>query len=60
MNLRSKNMKRQDHHRKPKKTTKKSKSVAKHQKYKAVEESMLRVMKAKDAKFGTPILRKGS
>ncbi|PQQ04315.1 protein DYAD [Prunus yedoensis var. nudiflora] len=99
MNLRSRKRKRQDHHRKPKQTTKKSKSITKRQKqnqvvavpdrsnkklvkhtvarwsagrsrvllicvhaliwvkYKAAEENMLRVMKAKGAKFGSPILR---
>ncbi|XP_008234124.1 PREDICTED: protein DYAD-like [Prunus mume] len=84
MNLRSKTRKRQDHHTRPKKTTKKSKSITTSQKqnqvvavpdrsnkklvkhtvarwsagrYKAAEENMLRVMKAKGAKFGSPILR---
>ncbi|KAI5346833.1 hypothetical protein L3X38_014712 [Prunus dulcis] len=84
MNLRSRKRKSQDHHRKPKKTTNKSKSITKRQKqnqvvavpdrsnkklvkqtvarwsagrYKAAEENMLRVMKAKGAKFGSPILR---
>ncbi|BBG97342.1 hypothetical protein Prudu_006437 [Prunus dulcis] len=73
MNLRSRKRKRQDHHRKPKKTTKKSKSITKRQKQnqvvavpdrsnkmvcrEAAEENMLRVMKAKGAKFGSPILR---
>ncbi|PQQ00102.1 protein DYAD [Prunus yedoensis var. nudiflora] len=70
MNLRSRKRKRQDHHRKPKKTTKKSKSITKRQKQNqvvavpyrsnkklAAEENMLRVMKAKGAKFGNPILR---